>query len=272
MPSRLTATLALLDRNPANALNAGALDAALSAIAASQDRSQQLEAIRLVIRALGDYRVENPTLEVYAPYQPAVSLQGLQPLVTRIQHTLREIFPTPDPDVNREAARLLAFVEDDAPSTPVATLGLITAQSPPTDDFHYLAVLARLTGPLPSNGIPRLANAILSLDRKWQGRQNRDLLQWKDRLPEVVQPLLRREPSLAVALLKDPNFVSPSHVLLASLFGAAHYQTAARQFLAEDETQSELRLDGAAGGYAGGVAGLGSPSAVAPAMVQSRPA
>lgn len=231
--ARLGATLALLERGAAPSFDGLALEAALGVLEASADAADQLAALRLAIRALGDDAAAHPALEAFAPYEPGVSLEGQPEVGRRVARAVRRCFPGVDPDVNREAARLLALVRDDAPSTAKAVLERITAQSAPEDDFHYLAVLARVRGALPSKGVEALARAILSLDRKWEGRQSASCLRWNDRFMEVVQALVRREPALGAALVRDPRWLSPAHAILASLLGSAPYEMAARRFLAE---------------------------------------
>ncbi len=242
--ARLTATMAFLWRSPDNALNTEAVEAALTALANSKDKQTRLEALRLVTLGLGGYRLENPTLEAYAAYEPAVDLQAHQALVQRIRNSARVVFPDPDPEVTWEAARLLAMVQDDSPVTSTKVLRLITAQTAAPDDFHYLTVLSRLTGDLPADATPALAQDILALDHKLRGRENRPQLRWKDRLAEVVQNLLRRDPPLANALLQNPLFVAPAHVPLVSILGSEHFTPAARLFLKAVQQNPRFRWSG----------------------------
>jgi sulfate transport system ATP-binding protein len=107
-----------------------------------------------------------------------------------------------------------------------------TARSSPTADFHYLTVLSRLRGPIPTNALPRIANAILSLDAKLEGQEQRSKQNWSARLAEVVQVLLRREPKLGDALLPHPNLPWPAHVAIAASLGSERYLAAARLFSA----------------------------------------
>src|SRR5262249_26285547 len=132
--SRLTGTLALLWRNSATTINVGAIDSALVVLAQSKLPEHRLQAIRLIILALGDYHLNNPSLEVYTAYEPALSTAGQEGVTQRIKRSVGAIFPTGDMGVDFEAARLLAMLEDDDPATPRKLLSLITDKTSPVAD------------------------------------------------------------------------------------------------------------------------------------------
>src|SRR5207247_8998833 len=90
---------------------------------------------------------------------------------------------------------------------------------------------ARRTAPLTTNSTVRIAHAILALDRKLNGLEKRPKQNWAARLTEVVQVLLAREPKIAAAMVVDPDFPKPAHVLLAGSLGGTHYIAAAQRFL-----------------------------------------
>ncbi len=217
--ARLTLALALLWRSAHDAINVPAIDSALSVLAQSTAPSHRLAAIRLIILALGDYHLRNPSMEVYTGFEPALSLAGQEALVRRIRAAIRPLAPSGDFLVDAEAWRLLAMLEDDDMESTRKLLSSFTERSFPGDDFHSLTVLSRLKATLPTNSLPKLAHTILSLDRKLEGQETRGKQNWSPRLAEVVQALLQREPKLAGALLRDPVLVSPNHLAIAaSLF------------------------------------------------------
>ncbi len=230
--SRLTLTLALLWRSPHDSINAPAIDSALSVLAQSKAPSHRLDAIRLIILALGDYHLRDPSLEVYTGYELALSLAGQEALGRRIGAAIRPLTPSGDFLVDAEAWRLLAMLEDDDPESARKVLSFFKERTSPGDDFHYLAVLSRLKAPLPTNSLPKLAHTILSLDRKLEGQQTRGKQSWSPRLEEVVQTLLQRDPKLADALLRDPDLVSPNHVTIAASLGKDRSPAVAALFAA----------------------------------------
>jgi putative heme-binding domain-containing protein len=229
--ARLTCILALLWRSPQNSINTPAIESALSVLGQSRIPDHRLQAIRLIILGLGDYHLNNPSIEVYTAYEPALSLQGQDALVNKIRRAMVPIFPSGDPTVDFEAARLLGMLGDDAPDLPRKVISLVTDKSSPSSDFHYLAVLSRLNAPNPSNAEPRIAHAILSLHRKLEGLETRGKQNWTTRLAEVAQSLLERDPPLADALLRDPDFAADGNIALVGCIGSERYATAARRYL-----------------------------------------
>ena len=108
----------------------------------------------------------------------------------------------------------------------------ITARSHPTYDFHYLVVLSRLPGARSAELSGRIAHAILNLDRKLEGQQQRAKQNWGMRLSEVVTNLIKRDLQLPETLLKHPDFARPAHVDLVSVLDTKYPEQAARLFLA----------------------------------------
>jgi putative heme-binding domain-containing protein len=227
--ARLTAALALLWRTPKNVLNPFAIDAALSVIAQSRSLALREEAVRLLILALGDYRLKEPSVEVYTAYESALPVSP--DLAQRLQRVVEPIFPSGDAVLDAEVARLLAMIEDSNPVVAGKVLGRIAEKSSPTSDFHYLTVLSRLKALPPTNSSSRIAHVILALDRKLDGLEKRPKQNWSTRLTELVQALLARDPKLAPALIADPEFAKPAHVALAGLLGPEHFNACAQRFL-----------------------------------------
>jgi len=228
--ARLTTTLALLWRSESASINTPAIESMLSVLAQDKVPDHRLQAIRLMMLALGDYRLRNPSMEVYTAYEPALPLTGQETLVRKIRAAIRPLVASGDFTVEAEAWRLLAMLEDDAPELPSKIFSCFTEKSSPTEDFHFLTVLSRLKGAIPTNALPKLAHTILSLDRKLDGQEKRPKQNWSARLAEVVQVLLQRQPKLADALLQDPALESPSHLAIADSLGSDRYLAAARVF------------------------------------------
>jgi putative membrane-bound dehydrogenase-like protein len=239
--TRLTLALALLWRSQTNnIINPQAGEAALNVLAHDKIPDHRLQAVRLIIVALGDYHLHNPSVEVFTGYEPGLPLPHNPDLLRRIAAAVRPLLDSGDFLVQAESSRLLAMIEDNDPETARALFSFLTAKSSATEDFHTLTVLARLKAPFPSNAAPRLANALLSLDRKLDGQDMRPKQNWTTRLDEVVQVLAAREPGLAVALLEHPAFVSPGHIHFASCLGATNAYIAAHLFA--EAVQAEPRF------------------------------
>ena len=228
--ARLTACLALLLRSPQRSINLQAVDTALSVLQQTRNPGLRSEAIRLIMLALGDYRLNEPSIEVFTAYEPAFGPLPAE-LMVKIRRAIEPIIPSGDTTLNFEAARLLAMVQDDSSAAGARILALITDSTSPSVDFHYLTVLARTSAPLPTNSTVKIAHSILALDRKLNGLEKRPKQNWTVRLTEIVQVLLAREPKIAAAMVIDPDFPKPAHVPLAGSLGGTYYVAAAQRFL-----------------------------------------
>ncbi|MEY2409941.1 MAG: hypothetical protein QOF48_2611 [Verrucomicrobiota bacterium] len=229
--ARLTLTLALLSRTGGETINTNAIDAALAVLSLNKIADQQLQALRLIILALGDFHLRNPAVEVNTGYETPIAFEPRAPVIVKIQRAVTPLFPTRDTDVNFELARLLAMVRAEDPALPDKFLAQISPRSTPSDDFHYLAALSRLRAPIPSNSLAKIAYNILVLDTKLNGLEQRPKQNWSTRLAEVLQELLKNEPRLADALLRDPQLTRPGNLPLVARIGSARYMACARIFL-----------------------------------------
>ena len=226
--ARLTAALAFAQRGPLP--QPQIVHEALGVLQQTKIADHQLQALRLVALGLGDWKLTNASVEVYTAYEtPASDAPEFNSLVDRIASVVAPLLPSTDATVNMELARVLAIVKARSPEVKQKLASLITEQSWPTSDFHYLTVLSHLPGQSLTNA-PKIAHAILSLDRKLAGRQQRSKQNWTPRLAEVVERAVQNDPAIGDAILRDPQFVRPAHVSLAKVLGAARYLPAARLF------------------------------------------
>ncbi len=206
----------------------------------------RLQAVRLIMLAGGDYHLHHPSLELYTAYSLQRSLQGQDQEEIR-SHVLQRIqrwFPSGDAQLDEEAARLLAMLEDDDAATPPKIAAFWTEKSSPTQDLHYLIVFSRLRGPHDSALTAKVARALLGLHRKLEGREQRTKQVWGERLSELLTSLLRHDPRLADELLRHPDFVNAGHVTLAASLDAAHRQRAAQLFLAAVRKDADFAWSG----------------------------
>jgi hypothetical protein len=106
--------------------------------------------------------------------------------------------------------------------------------------------LSSRTSALPrkTNLTPRVANAVLTLDRKLAGRQQRVKQTWAFRLAELVERLVHDDPGLADALLRHPQFVKPAHVALVKSLGPGRYLAGARLFSRAAQRDSSFEWSG----------------------------
>lgn len=226
--ARLTAALALAWRGPLPQPLVS--EEALAVLRQSKIADRQLQALRLIVLGLGDWNLTNASVEVYTGYETILDPAQADGLVGRIAAAVAPIIPSGDANVDTEAARVLAIVKARGLDLKQKMVARMTDQSSPSSDFHYLTVLSRLTGPVESNLTAKVAHAVLSLDRKLAGRQQRTKQTWTLRLVEVVERLVQSDPTLADAILRHPQFVRPAHVSLAEALGPDRYLPCARLF------------------------------------------
>jgi putative membrane-bound dehydrogenase-like protein len=227
-PAVAAAAIAQVWRTPDRLTHPEIVPPLTNLLAQTTDLNVRLDVVRLLILALGDWHLNNPAVEVFTAYEPPTELKEFD--LPSLRRMARGIFPSGNAALDTETARLLAMLEDEEKRTAGLFVNLINDRTDATSDFHYLTCLARVRAVVPEN-TPRVATAILALNRKLGGQEARVKQNWSVRLVEVTQQLMRREPSLADALLKNPQFVTPGHVFLASAFEGEKHLAAARAFL-----------------------------------------
>ncbi|HKX63109.1 MAG TPA: PVC-type heme-binding CxxCH protein, partial [Verrucomicrobiae bacterium] len=228
---RLTLISASLRRGPPSTFDAGAVESTLGALAGARTKGEQLEAVRLLITALGDYNLATPSAEVFTGYELPAPVPN-PGLLDRVEKAVAPLFPSGIPELNWEVARLLAMIGARNPGLPARLIVAINPQTPAASDFHYLATMARLETKLPTNILERVALAIVSLDRKVSGQANRPKQNWTPRLNELVQRLIERNDALGPAILRQPEFVRPGNIGLVSSLGPSRRTASARLFFA----------------------------------------
>jgi len=229
--ARLTTTMANLWRTGSAQVNTAAVETALAVL--TQDRSPDLraQALRLILLGFGDYHLNKPSAELYTAYEAALSLDEQKPLLARLQSALVSFFPSGDPTMDSEAARLLAVIQAGDPSLPGKLVTLLGERTSPTSDFHYLIAFSRLKTPAVTNHTAKIAATILSLDRKLSGLQQRPKQTWDIRLAELTSALLKNDPKIADAMLRHADYPRAAHLPLVTLLGSERYLPSARLFL-----------------------------------------
>jgi putative heme-binding domain-containing protein len=180
-----------------------------------------LNTVRQIQRSLGEFTGERGhILEGY-------TLREVKRPPARTAEALRRAFPSGNADLDRELTRTLAILEDSDPKTLTKIASRLTLTSDPVEDVHYLIVLARLPAPRSAAITKRVADALVTLDRKLTERKlNRDT-NWPLRVGELLEELAERDPKLAAAVLAHPEFGRADHALLARMPGFDRRRAAA---------------------------------------------
>jgi putative membrane-bound dehydrogenase-like protein len=182
----------------------------------------------------GDIGAEAARGTIWEGYTPrSVKQSNMAALATH--------YPTGDTHADRELLRLIAMTEGKAPP---ALPQRWTDDSDPIEDIHELAVWARCSNQ--ERATPKVAGALLGLDRKITARKlNRDS-HWPLRIVELYAGLAAKDKQLAGAIVAHADFGRPDHALFVPAAGEVR-RAAAATFLARlsaDETYpvNELML------------------------------
>jgi putative heme-binding domain-containing protein len=213
-------------------LQTNKVETALSLFKTNRDPGLRLQAVCLIMLALGDWDLLDPSVEAHTAYELSASLTGLEGAVARIRETVRPAFPSTHALLNTELSRLLAMLEDPSPELVEKVTQFLVPNSSATSDFHYLTVLSRLPGPRSTNHTLRTATSVVGLDRKLQGSQLRSHQNLSVRLGEVVGGLVRYDTNLTEAILRRAEFPRPAHLPLVFGLDSTNRIRAANAYLA----------------------------------------
>lgn len=196
----------------------------------ANEPDEKLDAVRLLIRALGDMNLNKPSKEIYSNYE----LPTPPPIDAVTQDLMRNFFRknfmTQDERFDIELARGMAMFGDENPETLPLLFKKITPQSHPTNDIHYLICIARLGGTLPADHADKLAGALLGLSKKLDGLETRDKQVWSLRVADLVEIFSKRVAGFSAALVAHADFVRPAHVGLADKLNGEERLAAAKRF------------------------------------------
>ncbi|HVR85335.1 MAG TPA: PVC-type heme-binding CxxCH protein [Planctomycetota bacterium] len=198
-------------------------------LASVPDPELRLEAIRLLMIALGDQNIDKPAVEVLSCYAPSIT--PTPDVREKILSAVRPLFPSRNPTLDVESSRLLAMLEDGDDETVKKTASFLSDKSPASEDVHYLAVLSRLRGQWPAELPGMIAHTLLRLNRKLDGQDQRNKQTWSLRLAELTSLFVLHDERTAEELLRHPLLISPDHVSVAVALGGEFRMKAARQFL-----------------------------------------
>ncbi len=202
----------------------------------AKEVSLRLEALRLLMLALGDVDIESPPergMVGYVAQMPGnVSAADRAMLAER----LTPLLPSGDTDLHRELdrelARVLAMLEADVPGLPERVTAKLTESSTPQDDLHYLFALSRIGGPRTQEVTSATAAALVGLHGKLAARGEFVSRTWPLRVTEAFQELCRRDPNLSRAVAEALAFGLPEHAMFVLTMPEVDRPTAARRLLA----------------------------------------
>ena len=237
---KVTAITAEIWRNPEKEIHIQAIQRLLPLINSNQVANINLDIVRTIILALGDYNLERPSRESFTGYEAPYSLTSLTSLTKTIATQVMPLMDTPHQDLHREASRLLAIVSAEQPDLIRELLYKITPETNPVEDFHKLIVMAKLPSNLLTADLPKLANALMQLDIKLKSQGTRPKLNWTMRFADIAQAHTNKQPGLIKIIIDHENFPTASHLEFARMLKGDNRLTAAKRYLEETKTNQKL--------------------------------
>lgn len=210
--------------------NAYAIDIGRRIVEGKYPSALKLEAVRVIQLALGDLGSSEKLSPVFDGYAGGLDLAPHEREIDTLRGALIRAFPSGERLNDLEISRTLAMLAPQDESLLPKVLERITDESHPVDDLHYLIVAARL--PVKRNAEQRaaIAKALVNLERKMTGLKLQKDSNWNDRVGELYAELTKLDEQLPVAILEEPGFGRPGHVLFLSKLKPEHIPKAVDAF------------------------------------------
>ncbi|WP_437203284.1 PVC-type heme-binding CxxCH protein [Planctomicrobium sp. SH664] len=189
------------------------VEIALRVLKGKQDVGLKLEAARVLQLGLGDLTPPDGQLPaVFDGYAPRASLAEHEQQLDGLRIAISALYPSGDAQLDHELERIIAMIQPPNDRLLGEVLTRITSTSDPVDDIHHLIVASRIPAQPGPEQRQVIANAMIQLEVKIAERKLRQDTHWPDRIGELYQALVERDPRLPVAILEHPQFGLPGHV------------------------------------------------------------
>jgi len=200
----------------APALNAYAVEVGRRILEADHPLELKRDAARLVQIGLGDLGSGGRLPPAFDGYSSPLDLAPYEVELDPLRLTLAKLFPSGDEAFDRELSRLAAMVSVYSVEFLANVVNKITADSDPVEDMHYLFVAAQIPLTRANAQQVAIAQALLNLEPKIRARKMAQDTNWDDRITELYEALVERDPVLPELLIMQEDFGRPSHVLFLS--------------------------------------------------------
>ena len=192
----------------------------------------RLEAVRLLQLALGDVYLQEGRESVFIGYGAQTPEQVTPELRLKIAKSAASVFPTGEPRLDEEVARLLGMLGEEVPELLPRIAGRWPTGSV-ENDIHYLFVIARLPGMRSPEVTRKTAAALHGIFTQLAAKGARPSDQVPSLLEELFERLLLRDPALADALTADNSFGIAGEELFAIHLPEGARRKATQRFLSQ---------------------------------------
>ncbi len=218
------------------------VDIATRILKRDHSEALKLEAARLLQLSLGDMMpAEDSVPEAFLGYTSRWDLTANTPEIDALNATYTEFYPSGSELVDLELERAMAMTQPTDANLLDKVLTQITPQSHPVADIHRLLVTSKFKVQISATQQQAIAHAIVGLEGKIKLRklpQDRD---WDERITEMYSALVQLAPDLPIALLKEPEFGRPGHVILVGEFQEEQFPDLATAFLNKVQTMPDYQ-------------------------------
>jgi putative membrane-bound dehydrogenase-like protein len=198
----------------------------------------RLTAVRLLQIALGDVG-PGKHAAVFDGYMPRLALRREETISPQDRKLLAAMFPRDHRSLDIELSRLLAMLVLDDAELLDRLLAKISTDSYPTDDVHYLIVAARNVCRRSAAQREAIAKALVQLDGKIEKLHLPRESTWDARIAELYAELVRLDPELPAAVVRQSGFGRPDHVMFTAGLGKELLPRALAAFAAAVERDRE---------------------------------
>ena len=137
---KVTAITAEIWRDSEKEIHIQAIQRLLPLINSNQAAKLNLDIVRTIILALGDYNLERPSRESFTGYEAPYSLTPHSLLTKNIAIQIIPLMDTQHRDLKREVSRLLAMISAEQPEIIRNLLQGITPETNPVEDLSLIHI------------------------------------------------------------------------------------------------------------------------------------
>ena len=226
----IAGTLAVLQRNPQPEIGDGFHKWISDRLLDSNAPANTLDLLRVLMIFGGDWNLKKPTMESFTGHELAEPARFSLTARAKLTDSIRPLLTQSNSLVRTEAARVLCMLQDTHPATSTNLARLLRSASA-TETMQHLISLAASPAPLSPLLVTNVTDAILTIESRIDGNQQRLKQSWSDRLIEVTDILLKKNPSMGEAILAHPQLLALDNAKIPALLPRPARKRAAEKLL-----------------------------------------
>lgn len=214
-------------------------DSALRVLESDLPVELKLDAVRLLQLALGDVGPGGTLPAVFDGYTSRVGLGSLERDLDPVRIRVARRFPSGVPALDQELGRVIAMLSPFNSDLLDRVLALVTTESHPIDDIHWLIVASRIRGERSAAQRSAAAHGFVQLEEKFAIHKLVQDTNWAPRLTELWKRQVELDPSLPATIWHDPGFGRPGHVVFLNGLAKGAQTEALGRFVERARTEDD---------------------------------